>query len=136
MKVFDSIVVLSSVIALSGLPAFAGTSKDVAPSNVNSVITSVNDLGRITHSLKRSLSGIAHEVDRIEESDSDPDILNQAFLDDKFFTPTAPGQQGMLPARKEWLDLYLFQIEKLVSLMQTEVNNIAAQIGGESTFDV
>lgn len=132
----NQIVLLSSVLLLSQVPAFAEKSSGVAPGATNTLVNSVNDLGRVAHSLKRSLAGIANEVDRIEGSESDPDILDRAFLDDQMFTPITPGSSGILPPRKEWLDLYLYQIEKLTSLLQTEMNNVAAQIDGESSFDV
>ncbi len=132
----NKIILLSSMVVLSALLASAEKTSGVAPGAPITLVNSVNDLGRIAHSLKRSLAGVANEVDRIEGSESDPDILDRAFLDDQMFTPITPGSTGILPPRKEWLDLYLYQIEKLTSLLQTEMNNVAAQIDGESSFDV
>lgn len=130
----NRIILLSSLIALTALPVSAESG--VAPGATSTLVNSVNDLGRVSHNLKRSLAGLANEVNRIEGSDSDPDILDRAFLDDQLFTPIAPGSTGVLPPRKEWLDLYLYQIEKLTSLLQTEVNNVASMVDGESSFDV
>ena len=123
----NKIILLSSILMLSQLTASA---------EKVSLVNSVNDLGRVAHNLKRSLAGLANEIDRIEGSESDPDILDKAFLDDQLFTPVAPGSSGILPPRKEWLDMYLYQIEKLTSILQTEMNNVSDQIGGESSFDV
>lgn len=132
----NQIILLSSMVILFALPASAEKLSGVAPGGSTTLANSINDLGRVAHSLKRSLAGLANEVDRIEESGSDPDVLDKAFLDDQLFTPVTPGSSGMLPPRKEWLDLYLYQIEKLTSILQTEVNNVAGQVDGDSSFDM
>jgi hypothetical protein len=88
-------------------------------------VASVKDMGKLISNLKWQLLGVRWEVERKEEQEIDPNVLDTSLLDNPQMTPIDPSAGAAMAPRQEWLDMYNFHITNLAKMLSKQVDSLA-----------